>query len=99
MIFMKPNRDTVYKKKPANWIKKKTKVYIRQPSKTESIPNGKEIKYKGYKKITTDIKDKQLINWPPLKKKQPQIQKKTHTKLTSTCNSRIRNLKFYQVIK
>lgn len=50
MIFMKPNRDTVYKKKTSQLNLKKPKVYIRQPSKTESIPNGKEIKYKGYKK-------------------------------------------------
>lgn len=56
MIFMKPNRDTVYKKKPANWIKKKPKVYIRQPSKTESIPNGNEIKYKGYKKLPQTLR-------------------------------------------
>lgn len=56
MIFMKPNRDTVYKKKPANWIKKNPKVYIRQPSKTESIPNGKEIKYKGYKKLPQTLR-------------------------------------------
>lgn len=61
---------------------------------------AKKSNTKGIKKTTTDIKDKQLINRPPLKKKkQPQIQKKTQTKLTSTCNSRIRNLKLYQVIK
>lgn len=48
---MKPNRDTVYRDKtPSQLNKKNPKVYIRQPSKTESIPNGKEIKYKGYKK-------------------------------------------------
>lgn len=72
---MKPNRDTVYKKKPANWIKKKPKVYIRQPSKTESIPNGKEIKYKGYTKLP-DIKDKQLINRPPLNPPSPKSKRK-----------------------
>lgn len=60
---------------------------------------AKKSNTKGIKKTTTDIKDKQLINRPPLKKNQPQIQKKTQTKLTSTCNSRIRNLKLYQVIK
>lgn len=58
--------------------KKKPKVYIRQPSKTESIPNGKEIKYKGYKKTTTDIKDKQLINRPLLKKPTPNPKENTN---------------------
>lgn len=77
MIFMKPNRDTVYRDKtPSQLNKKNPKVYIRQPSKTESIPNGKEIKYKGYKKIITDIKDKQLINRPPLKKPNPKSKRK-----------------------
>lgn len=56
MIFMKPNRDTVYKRKTSQLNLKKPKVYIRQPSKTESIPNGKEIKYKGYKKLPQTLR-------------------------------------------
>lgn len=77
MIFMKPNRDTVYKKTQPTEFKKKPKVYIRQPSKTESIPNGKEIKYKGYKKLP-DIKDKQLINRPPLTPPPPNPKENTY---------------------
>lgn len=74
MIFMKPNRNTVYKKNQPTEFKK-PKVYIRQPSKTESIPNGKEIKYKGYTKLP-DIKDKQLINRPPLNPPSPKSKRK-----------------------